>query len=933
MTKTVTRPEAETESQSRQTGAERRGVDAPAHESNPTIVDGTAPLARTEEPPAPETDGGRWDWSGARSRIRLGWRRWLDVVVLACIAAAMIVLLLPWAATRAAAWGLSVELWSLLPIALLALAVLWKTNALGYAKLLRRRGRSYAPTWLAGSTGAGLVLLFVSFSAEFAFRLGLGDGAARAALFAGIVLLLPLVIAAGLAVLPARTTRPERVEDRATKALPPPGFAELENWIKDDEAIVNPRFDRLGHAQIARRIVKRLTDQSTGSQTVAVIGPYGAGKTSLRLLVQHELESIPASDLVMCSVSLWGYETPQAAIGGVLEAICTALSAEVDVVALRGLSSRYVEVVEGFVGGKLGVLLRRPDEPQATLQALQVVLQAADLRLVLWVEDLERFTPLGPEDQSRLRPIRALLYWLDQLANVSVVVASTNLDARFDVDKLARFIEMMPEFPEATSAEILKLFRSGCLQVSTEYIDPASDEARKVLNDLANPARADALRSLGMAPSIQTAADALPLLCTTPRSLKMALRLTLESWRALLGEIDFDDLLCVTVLRVAEPRVLSLVADHLDELRGWKDLADQHDKAEVSSFWVDLNEVVPNPKRRAAVAVVVRAVFGERHRQAKPQGFMHTDPTDYWARFMAVPELADEDRDQPIVAVCQHDDEDALIRTLSHPQYHLKAERFGRHLPMQRLVRVLDHLVELRIREDPASWDEEHPPGLVPLWRMFSERQNRDDFDPRLLADHLAAALKRAIPTHLGLANILQYYFATRESSVPCLLCVDGNDFATEIRESIGPLLVEHFAHAPEQLVAALSKCPRWNLLQLCWGIHRVRSGRFSGSPFLEWQRFAAALLEAARLDPTVVLANVSPFLVRKAESSNAMTTNYELDEERAERLFDWKQLAPLLAEATTVDQPEAVAVKKAVTPGHADDHRENDQGAKEDNN
>ena len=60
---------------------------------------------------------------------------------------------------------------------------------------------------------------------------------------------------------------------------------------------------------------------------------------------------------------------------------------------------------------------------------------------------------------------------------------------------------------------------------------------------------------------------AVPKLLLTPRLLKHTLRRMRGAWQALHGEIDFDDLLMVNVLRSAAPEAFDFVHYHIHELR------------------------------------------------------------------------------------------------------------------------------------------------------------------------------------------------------------------------------------------------------------------------------------------------------------------------------------------------------------------------------
>lgn len=145
-----------------------------------------------------------------------------------------------------------------------------------------------------------------------------------------------------------------------------------------------------------------------------------------------------------------------------------ALAGEVSVAAVRGLPQSYVEAVSsaGGIWSTLGRLVHgRRESPVKTLRRVDDIATAIDRRFVVWIEDLERFAGSTSgdgtetlEDAERLNPIRALLFALDSLGSVTVITATTSLQVRFDLEKTARFVEVLPRPPESRSRECLVLF-------------------------------------------------------------------------------------------------------------------------------------------------------------------------------------------------------------------------------------------------------------------------------------------------------------------------------------------------------------------------------------------------------------------------------------------------------------------------------------------
>jgi hypothetical protein len=70
----------------------------------------------------------------------------------------------------------------------------------------------------------------------------------------------------------------------------------------------------------------------------------------------------------------------------------------------------------------------------------------------------------GTGRDAYLNPIRALLHGLDKKRSISVVAATTELKAGFDLEKIARYIEEIPKLPDDVVLKVLNTFREGCLK-------------------------------------------------------------------------------------------------------------------------------------------------------------------------------------------------------------------------------------------------------------------------------------------------------------------------------------------------------------------------------------------------------------------------------------------------------------------------------------
>lgn len=143
---------------------------------------------------------------------------------------------------------------------------------------------------------------------------------------------------------PTTAGKTEQVAPRSLDGVS--DFASLRRWLLNDKEISQKCDDQFGHWEIAARIRTRL-EHPVEAPTMALIGRVGSGKSSVRELVMRQLEE--QSRVRMVSLSLWPYETPEAAVRGILSTLVRELGREVNALPLRGLSDDYAAAIERSV--------------------------------------------------------------------------------------------------------------------------------------------------------------------------------------------------------------------------------------------------------------------------------------------------------------------------------------------------------------------------------------------------------------------------------------------------------------------------------------------------------------------------------------------------------------------------------------------------------
>lgn len=845
--------------------------------------------------------------------------------------------------------------WPLLPATVLIVAfVVAGARKRMAAWLGLRHFFRYPPAWLAGCIGFSVYCSYLALLPNQWFEPSCSQAqsaeivaAIRSAHLSVWGALASVVVAAALIshLLRDRFTLHSQDQSRRklgiTKASPPNNnqqatnkklneFSALLGWISTDDAVVQPTDDAFGHNAIAQRIASRIGPHPKAPPPIALIGSLGAGKTSIHNLVVHSLLQSGQLDrtISIVNLSLWPYETTDAAIRAILDALSRELDRHVSTLAIRGLPDDYIHIIES-AGGTWGRILRGTGDPESVLAAFERIASALALHVVVWVEDIERFASstdaLAQEDDEKIRPIRALLYLLSGHEHIQVVLASSSLHTRFDLEKIARFVEKIPTLPLLESWRILYTFRLGCQNTYTSDVDPATPKYRADVGQ--SPATVSVELQLGT----MSVARALATLCNTPRSLKHALRHCLDAWAVLHGEIDLDDLLCLSILRASEPSVFALVDRFVRDFR--EGSTSKQEGTSPTLFSVELKAILGEAQslRRTAIERVLGFLFPGWDTgkiidasKLKPQGVANSETRDYWGRYLSLTPPISNESDQRILRAI---DDFSLTRDtklaymLASGDDTRAVEAFLRlRLEKKHLARLLGAVAELEIELTPHTKPSTafagivDAPGVVSVWRiMLDKGTNADDLWSTLLE-----LLKKAVPQNIAYAYSLVYFFASEGGGVRSLLT---HERARDLKHELYSLLAQTFPFGAEhRLVAALRAGSPFALLWASWGIERVRASDYEGLPFPGWPAFSEVILQAAAIAPEILLPMIGPFIVDHErgivsdEEGMREVVKHTFASERASRLFNTSKLRQLFSNAPPLELQEGDAAGSYAT-------------------
>lgn len=318
------------------------------------------------------------------------------------------------------------------------------------------------------------------------------------------------------------------------------------NWSESESPIDSFTSDFLNFQHRASRVRDYISEKEHNS--VAILGHYGSGKTSLSKLVEKLPHRPNEKRLIFASVSCWGFNDAEAAQKTVLKTVVSQISKEADCFAIAGMPSRFVESLSktsDYIDSVFHFV--SPRDPDSQLSQLSPILQAWSARLVVVIEDTER-----RGEQFDVASIEGLLNRFRGNSDISFII-NASPEAKIDFLRLCEHIESIPDLKPEITLKTLADLRDYCRNKYSLDIDLVS---RKEFY-LTPP-------WLGAVKHGMWEFDVAKLVAT-PRKLKALVRRFYHAWETLHGEVDIDELLIASCLRVcAAPAFAFIMRHHSD---------------------------------------------------------------------------------------------------------------------------------------------------------------------------------------------------------------------------------------------------------------------------------------------------------------------------------------------------------------------------------
>jgi hypothetical protein len=649
------------------------------------------------------------------------------------------------------------------------------------------------------------------------------------------------------------------------KTPPTNDWKSMEEWLQSDAPA---EYDFLGNYATALRL-KNLLEQ--GTRSVGIVGPFGSGKTSI---IKWLCELVSADTdpkktrLVISEQSCWSFETSASSIHAMLADAIEKVEHLIDTFYVTSLPESYRQTFSS--GGQwldnVSKLLFGKQDPIDQFSRLSALLGNVNVRLVFVVEDLDR-------NDSRtfdIQEVQAFLQQLKDFSNLSfVLTGGLSSSQKIDFAKLCDHIEYLKSVDPRVAADMVQCVCERCFDAAVFPQEVLGGPDRQhVWNPLTHVLMHD-LEEMSLPQAVAS-------LLNTPRSLRHALGRTYTAWRELCGEIDWNHLLAVNVLRFAAPECFLFLVRRWDRLHSPPTSDPMYGRERLAqirqSVANDWNQTIQNVEWSPTAARVVmefilpasESWLADTSRSGSTgdaaQGVQYER---YWRR--AVNEAIDPQdvRDQVVIRDLRKwlespsIDSELIVQICKSERYSdVWEDLAGRFLANDpdRILLLCQHVLTRIGNEEKAAASHDSQ-GFVAVWRFANRRVPRRP-ENRVW---LEARITDAANTSIELVNGLWHYFGAGRYAVVRLEDADG------VRQTEMRVLREQLVSA-DALERVLHPTYPYTFYQLVFdpGDHNPTN---SGDVTL-WTWLAPVLLETLRRGNALVAAGVASLVSSRDSGS-----------------------------------------------------------------
>ncbi len=328
-----------------------------------------------------------------------------------------------------------------------------------------------------------------------------------------------------------------------------------EEWITDEEQknhylwLMSERpqdecdKDMLGREVYVTRIARLFkpidSEPNRKANHIAIVGPFGIGKTSVWKSVRQQL----GDDYIFVPVDGWGRGKGTVA-AQIIDEMVAVLTNYVDCASIRNVPKEYMAALSGADFKGISTLakilpLHSHQSPEELIRKIETILLSIGKTMVVVLEDFDR----NPQEENIMNEVAGLLDRLRDLRSINFIVCLAPGVPTHILSRISTHREDLLSFESREFVRATLDLMMGYAGYRKKYTLP-SDEQEAI--------------------SFIAAINAV---IKTPRDAKYALRRSYTAWKSIAGEVNIYDLLAANILRYTAPKAFDCMVENFDYIK------------------------------------------------------------------------------------------------------------------------------------------------------------------------------------------------------------------------------------------------------------------------------------------------------------------------------------------------------------------------------
>ncbi|UKA03883.1 P-loop NTPase fold protein [Photobacterium damselae] len=335
---------------------------------------------------------------------------------------------------------------------------------------------------------------------------------------------------------------------------------------------------------IVDRILKRIKSNNYNSlKGQTIVGDYGCGKTSLLNLIEGCIDK--KDNIIICKFDSWGRITDaQQGQKLILEKIIEDIGKYTGVSDIKSVPKDYLNSLSGIdsrLKGIIDIINATSLDTEKQLNKIDNTLKAINKKLLVFIEDMDRNNN-SEELANDISPLLDRLVCVPNITFIFTIGYDTHISSI--INRITNYREDLVADDSSTEKLLMK-FRElsiNCIKEKTINLDHIYES-----------------EILKLQYSYKEAYNAIIFYTKNPRIAKYYLRAIYESWSGnLSGEVDFDDLLMILLLKHCEPSAYDYLIKNIRK-------SNIKDKTEIENSFKDNAEFFKNTDMASSLIIYI----------------------------------------------------------------------------------------------------------------------------------------------------------------------------------------------------------------------------------------------------------------------------------------------------------------------------------------